>query len=655
MNQITISEVQGIHDASQLPVVARLANAFAMAMHKGAAHVADAARFPVTYGSGSVEEIVARLVLQLPAKQQRVVVGRALALTERPIASSMSAASLIDPTSLLRDLALLDLTATEPIMDQVTRLFHADSAPGLSLHPDQASAAGIHHPTARRLPMLQLRIRGTKCLSETAQTIAADEMHVSGITLDADGQAGVVADLKLGDFSRSEDFAYFPSLVVAKFDLDRAPCGHVEWPRSYFVMLLLTEIRHSGHSLFAEAARRLLDVIQLRVREILSKANEPSAPGCAAGETEPSRGPLIAEVLGDVMTQAFASLAALFNNKLFSVVTLRIDVPSHAAAQANPNFSELMTFDSKGFEGAYRIFYDWHLGEEQTAWSDWMQLDGELASAPAVVSWGKHRIDVFVRGNDDQMLQKIWRDAHGWGKWIPLGGGLGSAPAAVSWGEDRIDCFCRTKDNHLGHTFWNGSTWSPWEDLGGDITSAPAAAAWGPARIDVFARGANNQLLHRSFTAPGGWAAWQDLGGNLLDAPAVVSPSLGVLHVYIHGQPSATWSEPQGESRHGISYRFRDGEKWGDWGYLGGSLASAPAVCSSDLGREDVFARGMDGQLYHKGYSGRSGWGEWECLGGQLSDAPAVVTSWRSTTIDCFIKGTDNHLWQRWVWGIPLG
>ncbi|MDD2481991.1 MAG: hypothetical protein PHF82_07680, partial [Lutispora sp.] len=49
-----------------------------------------------------------------------------------------------------------------------------------------------------------------------------------------------------------------------------------------------------------------------------------------------------------------------------------------------------------------------------------------------------------------------------------------SAPAAVSWGPNRIDVFGRGQNQSLWHKYWNGARWSDWEDLGGGtINSAP--------------------------------------------------------------------------------------------------------------------------------------------------------------------------------------
>ena len=45
------------------------------------------------------------------------------------------------------------------------------------------------------------------------------------------------------------------------------------------------------------------------------------------------------------------------------------------------------------------------------------------------------------------------------------------------------------------------------------------------------------------------------------------------------------------------------GQRVAGWESLGGGLTSAPAVCSWEAGRLDVFGRGTDNALWHKWFS----------------------------------------------------
>jgi hypothetical protein len=90
--------------------------------------------------------------------------------------------------------------------------------------------------------------------------------------------------------------------------------------------------------------------------------------------------------------------------------------------------------------------YDRNVG----AWSGWEGFDGVISSGPAFTSYPSSRVDIFARATDGGL-------AH----WCPstmppgqkenLGGQFVGAPAAVSWGEGRLDVFVV---NINGEVWW---------------------------------------------------------------------------------------------------------------------------------------------------------------------------------------------------------
>ncbi|MGE5221073.1 MAG: C1 family peptidase [Omnitrophica WOR_2 bacterium] len=85
---------------------------------------------------------------------------------------------------------------------------------------------------------------------------------------------------------------------------------------------------------------------------------------------------------------------------------------------------------------------------------------------------------------------------------------------------------------------------------------------------------------------------------------------------------------------------------WHGWEDLGGVIIGPPAVASWSQNRLDCFARGTDNHMYHKWWDGNQ-WHAWENLGGALASSPAVA-SWGPNRLDCFARGTDNHMWHMW-------
>jgi cysteine-rich secretory family protein len=81
------------------------------------------------------------------------------------------------------------------------------------------------------------------------------------------------------------------------------------------------------------------------------------------------------------------------------------------------------------------------------------------------------------------------------------------------------------------------------------------------------------------------------------------------------------------------------------WTNLGGVAASDPVVVSRTATSLDVFIRGSDDALWHRAWNGTA-WSGWESLGGVLGSRPAVVTT-SASRIDVFIRGQEGGLWTR--------
>lgn len=193
--------------------------------------------------------------------------------------------------------------------------------------------------------------------------------------------------------------------------------------------------------------------------------------------------------------------------------------------QAQLGFGPWVALNGRGFPA-----------ESALVWpvdNSWESLGGILTSGPAVASWGKGRLDVFVRATDNSLYHLFWNGSH-WSAWQGLGGSITSDPAAVSWGDNRVDVFARGTDNSLQHIYWNGKHWSAWESLGGTLTSGPAAASRGHNRLDVFVRATDNSLYQKLWDGSH-WSNWQALGGQLFSDPDAVAWNSDRLDVFARG------------------------------------------------------------------------------------------------------------------------
>ena len=108
-----------------------------------------------------------------------------------------------------------------------------------------------------------------------------------------------------------------------------------------------------------------------------------------------------------------------------------------------------------------------------------------------VVSWGSGRTDLVARAGG-----QIWIDTYsnGWSGWGPIGApaaGVASSPSITSWGTDRLDVFVRGGDDQLYVRSYTG-TWTPsWSVIGpeGVFRGKPSAVSRGQGLIDIFVHG----------------------------------------------------------------------------------------------------------------------------------------------------------------------
>jgi hypothetical protein len=198
----------------------------------------------------------------------------------------------------------------------------------------------------------------------------------------------------------------------------------------------------------------------------------------------------------------------------------------------------------------------WQISWDGTAWSGWESLGGVISAGPAAAYLnvaGGHSLSVFIVDSNNQLRRKAF-DGTSWSSWLPTGQSTpdleaGFAPAAVTWGARRIDIFVYGADGALWHSFLaQDGTWYQWEPapgtLPGPLTAAPAASTWGSwaeDRMDVFLRGADNGVWHRTMVS-GLWSSWESLGAGVVgSAPAAVSWNVDRIDLFVRGTDDELW------------------------------------------------------------------------------------------------------------------
>jgi hypothetical protein len=224
---------------------------------------------------------------------------------------------------------------------------------------------------------------------------------------------------------------------------------------------------------------------------------------------------------------------------------------------------------------------------------------------PAAASRGPGDMVVLARGTDGTIYERHVAGG-AWSPWASIGGEAASGPAAAAYG-DAIHAFVVATDGAIWQNVLRAGSWSGWTSLGGGGTSAPAAISRrGTNYLDLDVRGTDNTIFHRSFVPGSGWSPWSSLGGNLTSAPALNSQDPGVLNVWARGTDGQLYQ------------RAWTGTAWRGWEALGGGLLGAPVVLSRAESHVDVFVRGTDRALHQRWWHGGVGWSAW----GQVDATP---------------------------------
>jgi hypothetical protein len=232
-------------------------------------------------------------------------------------------------------------------------------------------------------------------------------------------------------------------------------------------------------------------------------------------------------------------------------------------------------------------------------WHGWGRHgDGmQLTSSPAVASMGIDHEHVFVRGADGHLHHKFWKAASGWSPYFDLGappGGFKGSPATVSRNSQVANVYVRGNDDALWQLPWFNSTWHPWarHNDGMVLASDPTAGSMGPNHEHVFVRGTDGNVHHKFWQAGPGWSGYFNLGapsGGFRGGPSTISRNPQVANVYVRGNDDGLWQLAWYDN------------SWHPWGrHADGAITAEVALASTSAQREQVFARGLDANVWQR-------------------------------------------------------
>lgn len=213
------------------------------------------------------------------------------------------------------------------------------------------------HPVTK----LAFRLRSVRCVEESNE-IGSDELDFGGAATDAALKSAIMSRFRISDdFDSGEVVNYAPPRVAHTFDL----LSPAWWPKSYLVMMMLSEIDSGG---FNDTLVQLLNQVRGIVEKELVKlgaAAVGSWVGGAIGTAFPGVGTVVGAVVGAVIGYAvgkvFDWLASVFNDDNFLPLALSVDVPTVHGPWGGASVTPEWFYWVKGHGAHYEIRGDWAL------------------------------------------------------------------------------------------------------------------------------------------------------------------------------------------------------------------------------------------------------------------------------------------------------
>ena len=260
------------------------------------------------------------------------------------------------------------------------------------------------------------------------------------------------------------------------------------------------------------------------------------------------------------------------------------------------------------------VYYNWIVGQEVV--ND-MLAGGDLTSAPSITNNGSY---VAARGTDGN----IWF-LDEFSKWSSLpDGSLVTAPSICLEQNHTIHVFAVGLDNQLWHTFkLKNQNWIPWSSgeekipkLNVGIKSAPSVVSPKAGRFDIVVQGNDNHIYHLSWDGEsGGWFPWEDLNGQATAVPTCCWWGYETFHVFARGTDGQIWHKYYDWSSRKWHNPHNPADNLG-WGndvpaHPNGMISSAPVAVVDLEGRVDIFAKAFGAEVWNVRWNGTN-WESWK-------------------------------------------
>ena len=204
--------------------------------------------------------------------------------------------------------------------------------------------------------------------------------------------------------------------------------------------------------------------------------------------------------------------------------------------------------------------------------------------------------------------------------------------ACLAVGSAGIECYTGGTDKALRRYAYNGSYWAPVKKLGGSTVVRPQCVV--RSGTDCFTVDASKNLWTVHISSLGVAGTFKKLGTGFGLAPQCINTS-GKLDCFAQS------------SRQQLLKGYFNGSSWGTWSNLGGNVPSEPTCTKASSTTNPDFdcfwTNGGFSLIERQRLAGT--WQAEQNLGGTVQQKPSCVLG--NGRKDCYIRGTDNALWER--------
>lgn len=414
MPQIIMSNVTAIAHRKLRKLALRVVDELRLAAEKAVAHHEDPQKYPLPQDPNSAEQIFLHRFRELRPEIRQTAAAKTMSFVKASQAVRRKHYGNLANVDLKSPIAIESQVAALPFPEKFK--LSVTDLKGLSLHGDILPASDMLpivgtsriRNTLSVLPgsisKLECRIHRVYCADETGVPwqggeLGKDEIYVGGTTIGPSGDTSPVKEFKVRDFNDGDIMQYYPlPRLFATFNL----LDSAQWPKSYFVIFVLTEKDQGGLAGFLNGlADKARDQVKAKLIEIGTV--EGGVVGAAIGVA-----------LGIVVDKIFSWLKRTWEDDIFQPINASVELPSLDSRFAGNTDSPEEIVRFQGHNATYYLTYDWQLSSDTNTAMIASYHSGKVLD---VAGWslenGTQIIQYDRHGGDNQLFRIEPIDA-GW-------------------------------------------------------------------------------------------------------------------------------------------------------------------------------------------------------------------------------------------------